>query len=121
MASKLEDAPFETVPAIVDDFCGTDEAKQEFDSLKWAIEEVGIALKAAGKWSRKLLDKARGATRQLIEKSFDRLASALKSEQAPRQIEAPKPDAAKPFTDLPKPVQEAIRKTSKPDDPTSGP
>lgn len=121
VAAKLTDAPFDTVPAIVDDFCGNAEAKQEFETLKWAIEEVGFALKAAGQWSRKLLEKARGATRQLIEKSFERLATALRGEQAPPQIEAPKPEVAKPFTDLPKPVQDAIRKKSKPDDPTSGP
>lgn len=121
VASKLENAPFDTIPAVVDDFCGNDEAKHEFETLKWAIEEVGFALKAAGQWSRRLLEKARGATRQLIEMSFDRLAAVLRGEQAPPQIEAPKPEAAKPFTELPKPVQEAIRKTRKPDDPTSGP
>ena len=121
VASKLADASFDTVPAIVDDFCGTEEAKHEFETLKWAIEEVGFAFKAAGQWSRKLLDKARGATRQLIEMSFERLAAALRGEQKPPQIEAPKPETAKPFTDLPKPVQDAIRKTSEPDDPTSGP
>ncbi len=118
---KLDDAELDTLPKIIREVRSDEDAKAEFDSVKWAVEEIGIALKTAGRWSRSLLKKAAGATRELIEMTFDRLTSAIKSEQPPPSIKAPEPKAAKPFTELPKAAQDAIRKTKKPDGPSEGP
>lgn len=124
VSERLERAPTYSVPAVLDVLREEEFGGSEYDAVFMAVSKIGAALKATGKWTRDLFDKARGSARELIEMSFNRLTSALSRTQPPLLIDATPPVEAKTFTELPEATQEAIRKaakSNKSEDPTSGP
>lgn len=110
----------DSVEDLKDRLAEDPDAKIEFESVRESLGEIGGALSRTGQWSRSFFRKARALTRELIEISFDRLVSVIKSNRDEALRNQPSPEEAKDFKDLPETAQAAVRKaiSSKGPDPT---